>query len=294
MSIVEVPFEGGFGGFRCFAVVPDGRNRLKLRALVSAYTWEEGVQAAECGLYRSAGEHTAEPLDSPDFDVDPPRPDRIAVPRCTCGFWSFKNYSRLLSLADSDGSVVLGLLRQFGNVVEHEYGLRSEYAEIVAILDPPSWPGSEDGLQREALTESYPGISVAPLSELGRIIEDRQLTMLERTYPEPMVQFLTADGKLVWARETFGPGIEGLYDDRGGAGGAILLPLATQYPAATKTVTVEMPSGPVQHRLVKESHRSASGVTYVFWRQAEEESAFRAFYQLLEGGVDMSAHVAPH
>src|SRR5215211_3497892 len=127
--------DAGWGLFRCFRVASASADHANITALTSLgggrggfYEWGSGPQIAEC----PSGHHSAEPIDRPDEWVD--RPDRIPVLGCGCGFWGFKSYGELLAQEGYDNSLVYALMRMWGMAVEHETGMRTEFAEITAFI----------------------------------------------------------------------------------------------------------------------------------------------------------------
>lgn len=86
---------------------------FRLRACSNAYVWDVGVNEAQCST-------------SPN-----PARDHLAAGSCTCGFYAFKDASRLNRYASVHSTVLM-----WGRVVEHEFGYRAEFARVESLLLP--------------------------------------------------------------------------------------------------------------------------------------------------------------
>ena len=92
--------EGGIAAFRCFRV-EDGYLELLVR---SEYRWKPGPQEA----------------------------DAIPARENHSGFWGFKTLSEAIYQEGRADDLVFALTEHWGRMTEHETGLRSQYAEIMA------------------------------------------------------------------------------------------------------------------------------------------------------------------
>ncbi len=99
-------------GYRDF-VLDYSYKGFRLRAHSSAYVWDVGVNEARCST-------------GPEFARD-----HLATGSCTCGFYAFKDSSRLDKFAHVHGTVLM-----WGKVVEHEFGYRAEFAQVESLFLP--------------------------------------------------------------------------------------------------------------------------------------------------------------
>jgi hypothetical protein len=166
-----------------------------------------------------------------------------------------------------DNDLVYALMEQWGNFVEHEIGMRTEYAEIVAFIEPVR-PEHLKNFPREGLRQSFPGIPIVKLTKLSDVVEERGLTMLKRTAAPPILQWLATSGKLVWGRGTLQPGEE--WGTR--------LPVAATHPAESISVAT--------HLLRKARFRVGSGQVYTFWQHDDgpvsKREDFKEFYRAIQ------------
>jgi hypothetical protein len=134
-------------------------------------------------------------------------------------------------------------------MVEHETGLRSQLAEIMAFIEPVR-PAQLAVFPREALARNYPDVPVIHQRDIPAKIEELGMVTLPKAAPSPMMQWLGSEGELVWARETIGPSGADVEDFE-------MLPAAASYPGETY---------PAYQRLRKARFEDAAGDRYVFWK----------------------------
>jgi hypothetical protein len=210
--------EGGIAAFRYFR--PDPAKDVYLKSLVSAYWWKPG------------------PLEA----------DAIPKYRGGSGFWGFKTLPEAIYQEGRTDDRVFALTEHWGKMVEHETGIRSQYAEIVAFILPVR-PAQLAVFPREALAYQYPDVPVIHQRDIGSKIAELGMVTLPKAAPYPLMQWLGPDGELVWAPETISPSVADVdaYE---------MLPAAASYPGETH---------PVDQRLRKVSFEDAAGDRYEFW-----------------------------
>jgi hypothetical protein len=210
--------EGGIAAFRCFRKDPDGGY---LRSLAfSSHQWGQGELQAD-GL--------------------PTHTNRN-------GLWGFKTLPEAVHQEGSDEDLVFALTQHWGKMVEYETGLRSQYAAIMAFIEP--WrPAQLEAFPREALARNYPDVPLIHQRDIAAKIEELRMVTLPKSAPAPLMQWLGPEDELVWAPETIGPlGADGEEYE--------MLPAAASYPGETH---------PVDQRLRKVSFEDAAGDRYEFW-----------------------------
>jgi hypothetical protein len=212
--------EGGIAAFRCFR--PDPAEDGYLESLVrSAYRWKPGPQEA----------------------------DAIPVRENPSGFWGFKTLPEAIYQEGRTDEHVFALTEHWGKMVEHETGLRSQYAEIMAFIEPVR-PAQLAAFPREALARNYPDVPVIHQRNIPAKITELGMVTLPKSAPFPLMQWLGPDSELVWAPETIGP-------DGEGADQFEMLPAAASYPEEMH---------PADQRLRKVVLQDVSGITYVLWQ----------------------------
>jgi hypothetical protein len=80
-------------------------------------------------------------------------------------------------------------------MVEHETGLRSQYAEIMAFIEPVR-PAQLAVFPREALARNYPDVPVIHQRDIPAKIEELGMVTLPKAAPSPMMQWLGPEGSL--------------------------------------------------------------------------------------------------
>jgi hypothetical protein len=211
--------EGGMAAFRCFKA-----SAGCLHSIAASFTWQPG-----------------------DLEAD-------AIPTLanTSGLWGFKTLPEAIYQEGADDDRVFALTVHWGKMVEHEKGLRSQFAEIMAFIEPvrPTQRAAF-GQIRQALARNYPEVPVIHQREIAAKIQELGLVTLPKAAPYPLMQWLAPDGKLVWAPETIGPP-----DTVENADQFEMLPAAVSYPDETY---------PADQRLRKVRFEDAGGDRYVFW-----------------------------
>ena len=211
--------EGGITAFRCFAYQPDSGDGY-LSSLVSSYTWQPGEQEA----------------------------DAVPTHSNTNGFYAFKTLAEAIYQEGSWDEHIFALTEHWGKMVEGENGLRSQFAEVVAFIEPVR-PKQLAIFPREYLAEKYPDVPVIRQTEIAARIEELGMVSLPRAEPYPLMQWLGPGSQLVWAHEGLGPTVSG--DDE-----YEMLPAAVSYPDETH---------PADERLRKVRMQPPGGDTYIFW-----------------------------
>jgi hypothetical protein len=209
--------EGGIAAFRCFRHYPGGY----LGSLMFGYLWKPGEQEADAIPQYGGGS----------------------------GFWGFKTLPEAIFQEGRSDTFVFALTEHWGKMVEHETGLRSQFAEIMAFIEPVR-PAALAVFPREDLARNYPDVPVIHQRDIRSKIEELGMVTLPKATQSPMMQWSGPDGELVWAPESVGPSVE---DD----GEYEMLPAAATYPDDTH---------PADQRLRKASFEDAEGDRYVFWK----------------------------
>jgi hypothetical protein len=211
--------EGGIAAFRCFK---GGAGRL--HSIAASFTWQPG-----------------------DLEAD-------AIPTLggSSGFWGFKTLPEAIYQEGADDDHVFALTEHWGKMVEHETGLRSQFAQIMAIIEPvrPTQLAAFAQI-RQALARNYPDVPVIHQRDIAAKIQELGLVTLPKAAPYPLMQWLAPDEKLVWAPETIGPP-----DTVENADQFEMLPAAVSYQDETH---------PADQRLRKVRYEDAGGDRYVFW-----------------------------
>jgi hypothetical protein len=213
--------DGGVAQFRCFRPdMPDGYLRSLFK---SDYRWEPGRQES----------------------------DKAPTAMNGNGLWGFKTLPEAIYQEGDDTGLVFAMTRHWGTAVEHESGLRSIYAQIVAFIEPTA----ENELRlfpREYLRSLYPGVPIIEQGLIPDMVDELGLITLRWAKVYPLMQYSGPEGQQIWAPEVVGPSeaVENAYDYE-------MLEAAASYPDELH---------PIDQRLRKESIRTSSGDTYVFWK----------------------------
>jgi len=232
--------EGGIAAFRCFKA-----SAGCLHSIAASFTWQPG-----------------------DLEAD-------AIPTFanTSGFWGFKTLPEATYQEGAGDDRVFALTEHWGKIVEHEKGLRSQFAEIMAFIEPvrPTQRAAFAQI-RQALAPNFPGVPMIHQRGIAAKIQELGLVTLPKAAPYPLMQWLAPGGKLVWASETIG-----LPDTVENAGRFEMLPAAVSYPDETH---------PADQRLRKVRYEDAGGDRYVFWELVGvEESDALALVRPAEGSI---------
>jgi hypothetical protein len=168
----------------------------------------------------------------------------------------------------------LGGSEHWGKMVELETGLRSQFAEIKAFIEPVR-PAALAVFPREDLARNYPDVPVIHQRDIRSKIEELGMVTLPKATQSPLMQWSGPDGELVWAPETIDPSIEdeGAYE---------MLPAAATYLGDAH---------PADQRLRKASFEDAAGDRYVFWELVGTNGSFDAVEALIRpAGEDLYRH----
>jgi hypothetical protein len=233
--------EGGIAAFRCFR--PDPTEDGYLESLVrSAYRWKPGPQEA----------------------------DAIPERENPSGFWGFKTLPEAIYQEGRTDDLVFALTEHWGKMVEHETGLRSQYAEIMAFIEPVR-PAQLAVFPREALARNYPDVPVIHQRDIAAKITELGMVTLPKSASSPLRQWLGPEGELVWAPETIGPSGADVEEYE-------MLPAAASYPGETH---------PADQRLRKASFEDAAGDRYVFWELLGTGKGFHEAYALVRPAAEL-------
>jgi hypothetical protein len=216
--------ERGIAAFRCFRF-----SSGHLHSLVMGSTWEAGVLKA----------------------------DAIPERENMSGLWGFKTLPEAIYQEGGSDDLVFALTEHWGKMVEHETGLRSQNALIVAFIEPVR-PAALKVFPRKDLARNYPDVPVIHQREIAAKIEELGMVTLPKAAPYPLMQWLGPDGELVWAPETVGPPAS-----VANAAQYEMLPAAASYPDETH---------PADQRLRKVRFEDSSGDRFVFWTLVGEDS----------------------
>jgi hypothetical protein len=105
-------------GYRVWTV-----QHAKLRSIASLYDWTPGPNTA-FHPYVNTDDHLA------------PKPD------CTCGLYFWSTLDEALGFACVAAKwamslpIVVGQVEVWGRIIEHEKGLRAQYAQVVRLVSP--------------------------------------------------------------------------------------------------------------------------------------------------------------
>lgn len=188
-------FPGAVGGFRIMKLRPNGvgapsmlsiGKQLQAGGQRSDFEWkakERNVMV--CG---KQNEH---------------RGQRPPVWGCRCGFWFYKKFHDLDRLITPStygiDEGVWCLVAGWGKVVEHEIGVRTEYARPLALLKtrpPHSSPTLND--ERWLKWIGKIGLPVIGSEEIGVTAMMYEVEMLDYARPSPIEQWITPTGSVVF------------------------------------------------------------------------------------------------
>lgn len=122
-----------------------------------------------------------------------------------CGFWFYKKMDDLRQRVPpavygiKEGAYVL--LAGWGKVVEHEEGVRTEFARPMGILDENPTAGNAQGMSDEKWRRwiSLIGLPVIAPDEIDIAAQMYGLRMLEYMNPREVVQVIFHDGRMIFA-----------------------------------------------------------------------------------------------
>ena len=134
-------------------------------------------------------------------------PEGVPATGCGCGLWGFKTLPEAIRQEGGDSDRVFALTEHWGEAIEHDTGLRSRFAEIVAFIEPTR----SSHLARfpaDGLRATFPGVPVIGQAEIKGVLEERGLATIPRADPPPVVQWIVPGGELRWAPKSLGPAEE--------------------------------------------------------------------------------------
>jgi len=231
--------DGGIAAFRCFSYAPAADGYL--HSIAAGYRWKPGELEA----------------------------DAIPQYKGGSGFWGFKTLPEAIYEEGGKDDRVFALTEHWGKMVEYETGLRSQYAEIIAFIEPVR-PAQLAAFPREALARNYPDVPVIHQRDIRSKIEELGMVTLPKAAPYPLMQWLGPDGELTWAPESVGPSVENVDEYE-------MLPAAASYPDETH---------PADQRLRKASFEDAAGDRYVFWEVVGTGKGFHEAHALVRPAVE--------
>jgi hypothetical protein len=231
--------DAGIAAFRCFRHDTAGDGLL--RSLASSYCWKPGELEA----------------------------DAIPEHEGRSGFWGFKTLPEAIYQEGDRDDLVFALTEHWGKMVEMETGLRSQFAEIMAFIEPVR-PAQLAVFPREALARNYPDVLVIHQRDIRSKIEELGMVTLPTAAPSHLMQWLGPDGELAWARETLGPPVARVDEYE-------MLPAAASYPGETH---------PADHRLRKVSFEDVAGDRYVFWEVIGTSKSFHEAHALVRPAAE--------
>jgi hypothetical protein len=216
----------GFAGFRAFEYDPAHRGAC-LRSIVSRYWWKQGELEAS-GVPKFSNHY---------------------------GFYAYINLPLAILAFGHRDEYIFCLTRHWETTVQWTETIRSQKAEIVAIIEPMR-PTKKDLFPKEALAMDYPDVHIVHQNDIPWIIFERDLIQLPYQEPAPPTQWIDPEGLLVWYPKG-GRAPEGFEE----------LPPAATYPDELH---------PADQRLRKAYFQDFSGKRYVFW-EAPGQDAFSEF-----------------
>jgi hypothetical protein len=239
--------DGGWVGYRAFVHKPSNVGAC-LASLAKSYSWKAGRI----------------------------RSDAVPTFQNSNGFYAHKSLPEAIYQSGGVDGLIFALTEHWGEMVEGSTGLRSEWAEIVAIIQPERARQIEL-FPWEDLARDYPDVPIVEQTELRRIFSERGMVPLARALISPVMQWIGPDGELVWGRETIGP--EG-YE---------MLPAAATYPEELH---------PADQRLRKVYFHGPQGERYVIWEvlgtEMQPPPGFSEAYRMVEFAAEhMYRHLDP-
>jgi len=249
---VEVIYsDGGWVGYRAFEPDPDHKGAC-LCAIFADYHWKPGPNKSDKPptLENGHGFYAHKTLPEAIYQTGP-EPRLIY---CLTEHWGY--------------DVEKG---EIGYVVEGTTGLRSEWAEIVAIIKPTK-PSKIEVFPWEALARDYPDVPIVHQRELRQIIEDRGMVRLARSQPAAPMQWLGPEGELRWLREGLAHA------------GYKMLEAAATYPGEMH---------PEDQRLRKSYYQDLRGNRYVFWETVGQDQIAEISLMVDMARESMYLHLDP-
>jgi hypothetical protein len=123
IRIMEVePVATPFIGYRMWTINGGSLQPLMYNHIFVDW-WTTGTAKAQC-LRQGHYEHHPWEHDTTD----------VPYPPCTCGLWAYNTLERN-GMRPTGSNEVKGAIVAWGRIVEHEYGFRSQYAQVIAFLD---------------------------------------------------------------------------------------------------------------------------------------------------------------
>jgi hypothetical protein len=235
----------GFAGFRAFQYDPsEAHPGACLKSLAKEYWWKQGPLKAS-GIPTFSNGH---------------------------GFYAFINLPLAIINFGVVDDWVFCLTRHWETTVQRTETIRSEWAQIVAIIEPLR-TAKKDVFPWEALARDYPDVPVIHQNDIPWMIFQKDLIQLPYQEPGPPVQWIDAAGHLDW--HTQGTRLEQGAED---------LPPAATYPDVLH---------PVDQRLRKAYFVDLTGERYVFW-DAPGQKAFTGLSRYLRAFPNrMRIHLDP-
>jgi hypothetical protein len=217
--------DGAAAQFRCFRY--KNKNSYLGSLAFEGWTWKPGAQEA----------------------------DGIPTMLHTNGLWGFKTLAEAIFQEGDNSTLIFALTKHWGKAVEHETGLRSQYAAIVAFIEPVGEEALKE-FPRDYLKRRYPDVPIIHQTQINETIERLGLFTLPKATPYPLMQWSGPEEALVWGPEVVGP-----YTFSDGVSEYDMLPAAASFPGDLH---------PLDQRLRKATLLTKDGVMYCYWKLLED------------------------
>jgi hypothetical protein len=237
-----IPLDGGWVGFRAFRYDPAHRGAC-LASLANVYWWKQGPLQAD-GVPTFQNGH---------------------------GFYAFITLPKAIEHFGSVDEFIFCLTEHWGTRVQFTDTIRTEFAEIAAIIEPMR-PTKKASFPREALRRDYPDVPIVHQNDIPRIVAEKGMAYVEYRIPAPPTQWIDKEGKLGWFHEGIAP--DGWEE----------LPPAATYPDEMH---------PADQRLRKAYFQDLTGSRYVFWESPAQELLHDFSLVLRMFPERMSIHLDP-
>lgn len=166
-------------GYRGWSIDPAGR----LGSLVMDGGWYAGVNEAGCRYPSWLGYDSRTRAHS---DQAPGCPS----PNCLCGLWMRSSCTDALhyvhGLIRGSRWKVVGAIEAWGTIIEHEQGLRCQYATILGLLMPwAATSGMKDAVRKASLAYDVPVFETAPALTIHANSQSKRLRVADEVTRPP-------------------------------------------------------------------------------------------------------------
>ena len=143
--------------------------------------WVAGVNKASCACKYM-------PAPDPSCILGGPAPN----PNCLCGLWMRSSCTDALHYVNrlmKSRWKVVGAVEAWGTIIEHEHGLRCQYATILGLLMPwNATSGMKDAVREASLIYDVPVFETSPALTIHTRASTKRSRASEEVTPRPSDQ----------------------------------------------------------------------------------------------------------